>query len=169
MQRDALILTGAVVIAIAVGVFIFISNGGSLSYVFSSTAINTPAAYTVPFTNIARGSQSTVDRRVNYYVTSVSQFGELWKMVNATGTPPYVDFKTQAVIAVFAGKEPVSSISVAKIADTDARMVSITIMKLDSECTTKELSAPKYEIVAVSATTLPLTHTDVVTTASCPK
>lgn len=169
MRRDALILTGAVVVAICVGIFAFLANGGNFANIFSSTASRDSVAYMVPFTKIAGGSQSSVDRRVNYFITSPSELSELWGMVNATGTPPSVDFSTHAVIAVFAGKEPSSSITVAKIEDANERIVSIAVTKPDGACSTNKAAASPYEIVAVSATSLPLTHTDLVTTTTCPK
>ena len=96
MRRDVLILTGAAVVAVGIGMFMFSSGRGDPS--------NTSSA-AVPFTEIAKGSQSSVERRVNYLITSSSQFNELWKVVTATGTPPKIDFKTHSVIAVFCGTE----------------------------------------------------------------
>lgn len=113
--------------------------------------------------------QSVVAKRVNYLLTSPSELRELWKIIEANGHPPAVDFKTQAVLAVFAGKEPVSSITVARIEDSDARLVSVVITKPDRPCTKVPSLESPYEIVAVPATTLPLKHEDLSVTESCPK
>lgn len=169
MKRDALILTIAAIIAVIVGALIFFSNGGNLASVFSATANNDSSGGTVQFTEIARGTQSNIGKRVNYFITSSSQFSELWEIVNATGTPPEVDFKTHAVIAVFAGNESSTSIAVAKIEDTDTRVVSIALANPSGSCVSKQRTATPYEIVVVPTTSLPLAHEDIVTTVSCPK
>jgi hypothetical protein len=167
MKRETLIIIGVVLVALIIGVVVFFSGRGSVPTNTSSVVASTqPSAVIVPFTEITSGSKSTVATRVNYVITSTDELNKLWKMIDATGTPPAIDFKTRAVIAVFAGKESTSSIAVAKIEDTDARMVSITIAKPDSTCT-KQSSASPYEIVAVPITSLPLAHKDISTTVNC--
>jgi hypothetical protein len=156
MRRDTLTIGGVALISVAIGVVVFLSGA----------VTNRSSVVTVPFTTLIQGRQSAVARRVNYFITSSAQLSEIWKVVNASGTPPKVDFKKQAVIAVFAGNESSSSIAVAKIEDTNARMVSIAIAKPD--CTANADASP-YEIVAVPTTSLPLAHTDIPTTVDCPK
>jgi hypothetical protein len=92
---------------------------------------------------------------------------ELWKTIGAKGTPPAVDFTKQTVLAVFAGTASTSSIEIAKIEDTNARMVSIALTKPDSTCPQKGVTASPYEIVTMPTTLLSLAHEDVLTTASC--
>jgi hypothetical protein len=168
MRKNVLIIIGVALLAIAIGVAVFVSGNGATQNT-ASVVSPQPSAVIVPFTKIKQGEQSAIGARVNYVLTSSSELIKLWKMVGATGTPPTVDFNKQAVIAVFAGKESTSSIAVAKVEDSDARMVSITLAKPEGACAVKKSAASPYEIVAVPATSLPLTHTDVVTTASCPK
>ncbi len=134
---------------------------------FSFTDTESSLTATVPFTKLTAGRQSVIPKRVNYVITSPIQLNELWQVVNAPGTPPAVDFETQAVLAVFAGNESSSSIAIAKIEDSNARMVSIAITKPD--CTEPPSVASPYEIVAVSATSLPLKHSDIPITISCPR
>lgn len=162
MRRDVLILTGAAIIAVGIGIFMFSSGLGDLSNNSSATA-------TVPFTEIAKGSQSAVERRVNYLITSSSQFDELWKMVTATGTPPKIDFKTRSVIAVFAGQKPAAgyAIAVAKIEDTSTRVVSITLAKPSDGCMLAQSITAPYQLISVPATSLPLAHEDVSVTTTC--
>lgn len=162
LRQETLIIIGAV---------LFLGVGAPLIY-FAHTAESpivitsvTKTTVEVPFTTLTRGRQSIVDRRVNYVLTSSKQLNEIWQIVNATGTPPRVDFKKQAVFVVFAGNESSSSIAVAKIEDANARKVSIAITKPD--CTVPPSSASPYEIVAVPATSLPLTHEDLPTLVSC--
>jgi hypothetical protein len=163
MQKKTLAIIGVALIAIAIGVTVFVSGDG-----VSSPVVVQPSAVVVPFTKITQGKQTTIEARVNYVLTSSSELSKLWKLVGATGTPPTVDFKKQAVIAVFAGKESTSSIAVAKIEDASARMVSITLAKPSGVCASQQTATP-YEIVTVPSTSLPLMHTDIITTASCPK
>ncbi|MCR4333928.1 MAG: hypothetical protein NUV60_02885 [Patescibacteria group bacterium] len=167
MQRDTHIIIGLALVALAIGVF-FLARFRTASDTPSAVANIQPSAVIVPFTKIVSGEKSTVTERVNYLITSSDELTKLWKMVDATGTPPTVDFNTQNVIAVFAGKESTSSIAVAKIEDTNARVVSVTLTKPDGACAT-ELTAPApYEIVVVAVTTLPLAHEDLAATAGCP-
>ena len=125
------------------------------------------AATVVPFTKLVQGSQSTVATRVNYLITTPDQLSALWEFINATNTPPTVDFKKQSVIAVFAGKATSAAISVAKIEDSGARLVSITLMQPESTCPQPAESASPYEIVTVPATLLPLAHKDISKTIGC--
>ncbi|MBI4065753.1 protease complex subunit PrcB family protein [Candidatus Kaiserbacteria bacterium] len=170
MQRDAVILTSAIVVAVVVGVFVFFSNGGNLASVFSAVADNNSGNGVVQFTEIARGSQSAIERRVNYFITSSEQFNELWKIINAGGMPPKVDFKTHAVIAVFAGQEPAAGyeIAVNKIEDNGKRMVSITLAKPDGGCAVAQMTTTPYQLIVLPTTSLPLTHEDKIIETSCP-
>jgi hypothetical protein len=170
MKRDTLIIIGIALVALVIGVVVFLSGHGGVPDTSSAVANTQPsAAVSVPFTEITRGSKSTVTTRVNYFITSADQLSKLWKMIDATGTPPVIDFNTHAVLAVFAGKESTSSITVAKIEDTSTRMVSVAIAKPDSACAKKPLATSVYEIVAVPTTSLPLAHQDISTTATCPQ
>ncbi len=162
MRQDIFILIGVAIVAVGIGVFVFSSGRGDLSDTSSS-------AVAVPFTEIAKGSQSAIERRVNYLITSSSQFGELWKMITATGTPPKIDFKTHAVIAVFAGQKPATgyAIAVAKIEDASVRMVSITLAKPSDNCILAQSITTPYQLISVPTTSLPLAHKDVSITTTC--
>ncbi len=163
-MQDKNVLIGFSLAAIVIGVLIF-AYGGIASQ--PQQAVNTtPPAKTVPFTPLAQGEQSVVNERVNYLITSPAQLDELWKTLQATGTPPTVDFSTQNVLAVFAGSKSSSAIKIAKIEDSDARMVSIMIAMPDGACAAKSSASP-YQIVAVAASSLPLAHEDIVATTSC--
>ncbi|MHB8860678.1 MAG: hypothetical protein ACYC48_03000 [Minisyncoccota bacterium] len=163
-MKDKSILIGLSVTAIVIGVLIFAYGGIASPQQQAATVAS--AATVVPFTPLAQGEQTSVTERVNYLITSPTQLSELWKTMHATGTPPVVDFSTQNVLAVFAGNESSSSIKVAKIEDSDARMVSIVIARPDGACASKTASSP-YQLVAVAASSLPLAHEDVIATTSC--
>jgi hypothetical protein len=170
MQRDSLIILGVALMAVAIGVGVFLSGRGEVPNTSLSAAANTQQpAVIVPFTPLVSGSQSKVTTRVNYVITSPDQLNKLWKMVDAVGTPPKVDFSKDAVIAVFAGQQSTAgyAISVSKIVDSGARMVSVTIQKPGDTCMVGQVLTAPYEIVAIPTTSLPLAHEDVSTTVSC--
>ena len=164
LRKDTRIVIGAALLfGVGVPVALSLSSGASPIII---TEVQ-PATVTVPFIKLSAGTQSVVARRVNYLLKSSDELSELWQAVQAKGEPPEVNFKTHAVIAVFAGKEPVSDIQIAKIEDTNQRLVSIAVTKLDGGCKINESSASPYEIVAVPATSLPLTHEDIETFFEC--
>lgn len=166
MTRDVRMLGSAIVVAIVIGVGVFYFSGPPVS---SSSVTNTlPPAVPVPFTEIKHGTQSKVTERVNYLITSSDELKSLWKMINATGTPPTLDFNKQALLAIFAGQQLVagSNIAISKIEDAADRLVSITIARPEGTCAKKVTTTP-YQLIAVPTTTLPLVHKDVVTTVSC--
>lgn len=163
-MSDRKILVGSAVAALVIGVLIFaFTKIGS-----ESETRSLPTASVVPFTSVAHGAQSGVDARVNYRITSEEQLRQLWKTLNVGDAIPAVDFTTHEVLAVFAGTEPVTTIAVAKIEDTNERMVSITLEKPSGACKKRPVALP-YEIVVVPTTSLPLAHEDVITTVGCPK
>lgn len=171
-MRNHIIVGGAIVVALIVGVLVFLysdrNSNASPSAVAESHSAMTPVA--VPFTEIAEGTRSTVSTRANYLITSADQLTKLWAMIDATGTPPTIDFKNNSIIAVFAGNESVagSAIAVTKIEDTNARTVSVTITEPSGACALKQKAAAPYEIISLPATTLPLTHQDTIaTTTEC--
>ena len=167
MNRDKFVVVGVAIVAIGIGTYLFSSGNLSSASLSSDTQI---AASAVPFKPLVRGSNSKVATRVNYFITSPDQLSELWKMINASSTPPTVDFNKEAVIAVFAGQQPTTgyAISVSKVMDSSARLVSITIAKPDDSCLTGQALTTPYEVVVVPTTTLPLAHEDLTATVTCP-
>ncbi len=163
MKRDTLVTIGAALL-VGVGLLLlfFFTYNNSSSIVITNIS---PATVVVPFTKLIQGEQNVVERRVNYVLTSSDQLSELWKTIDASGKPPTVNFKTHTVLAVFAGKESITSIAVAKIEDTSTRKVSIAITKPD--CTVPPSSTSPYEIIAVPVTALSLVHTDISTIVPC--
>ena len=164
-QETLIIIGTALLVGVGIPVFFLTRNTQSPIVIIDVP----PVVVTVPFTKLTEGKQSVIARRVNYVLTSPTELNELWKTVDAPGKPPKVDFKTHAVIAVFAGQEASASIAVAKIEDSKTRMVSIAIARPSTLCTKTRTVASPYQIIAVSATSLPLTHEDLATTAGCPK
>jgi hypothetical protein len=170
-MRNTVLLVGLALAVIIIGTLVFMYGQNSSSQaLYSPTAQNTPPTVSVPFTELARGSQSTVTARVNYLIVSTTELAKLWKMVDATTAAPVIDFSKNAVIAVFAGNQPSAgyAIAVSKIEDAQARTVTITLAKPDSTCVLAQTTTAPYEIIVVPVTSLPLAHEDIWTTSSCP-
>lgn len=170
-MRDTLILIGLALVAAVIGIFIYLANhrGLALQTSASSSVATVPGA-PVEISTLAAGSHSSVAARTNFIVTSEDQLRELWKMTDAPGEVPVIDFRTESVIAVFAGTQTTAgnSIAVSSIADTTTeRSVTIALTKPGGSCVVAEVTTAPYEIISVPATKLPLSHSDVVQTASC--
>lgn len=173
-MRNRPVIVGLALLAIAIGVLVFLSGPEErVRDTVSPTAERSlaPANTPVSFTEIAQGIHSSVAARVNYSITSAAELKELWKLIDATSTPPAVDFKTHAVLAIFGGEKGSAgyAVAVAKISDAEKRMVSVALTKPDATCKAVRPALSPYEIIAVPATTLPLAHEDVLTPVSCSK
>lgn len=167
------IIIGVAVVAVVLGALSFVFGYDKQSGAAPSVAKDSQpaaaevAAKVVPFTQLIQGTKSDVSVRANYIITSPTELNDLWKLINANGKPPVVDFKTQAVIAVFAGDQPSSKIAVAKIEDSSARLVSVTITAPDSTCSQKGSTSSPFEIISVPVTSLTLKHKDIPAVESC--
>lgn len=169
-MRDTYIIGGLAVVVIATGIFLILQGGNGGQVASPSAATDAlPIAATVPFTELVRGMQSEVKTRVNYLITSTEGLEKLWEMVDATGTPPVVDFKKDSVIAVFAGEKPTTghAIEVAKVEDAIARTVSITLTNPGGSCVVGQAITAPYQVIVVPLTTLSFAHEDISTTTGC--
>ncbi len=166
MKRDILIILGVILIAIAIGVIVMLGQSQNQTPGAQAPTTSQLAAVAVPFETLAQGEKSKVADRVNYVITSPDELTKLWTMVDATGTPPVIDFSNKTVLAVFAGKGPSARIAVVHITDADTRTVAVAVAEPDTSCAKKAIISP-YEIVVVPTTTLPLTHEDKVAAVSC--
>ena len=171
-MRDTLIIIGLALVAVVVGLFIFLYGQGSLSNAASSSAVtygaSAPAA-TVPFTELAQGAHSTVSVRANYLITSNAQLAKLWKMIDARGQTPVINFATNDVIAVFAGKEPTAgyAVTVSKVVDANTREVTVALTSPGGNCVLAQSATAPYQVIELPKTSLALTHVDQKITASC--
>ena len=171
-MKDTAIIVGMAAVAVVIGVVIFLNGGGSNSANTqqSAGANNNQVAIAVPFTELTHGTQSTVKKRTNYLITSSVELNQLWKMTDASGEVPTVDFTQNDVIAVFAGTEPTAgyTVAVAKVEDSaTARAVTVTLAKPGGSCILAQSLTAPYQIVVFTKSTLPLTHEDQTTTLSC--
>lgn len=169
-MRDTLTIIGVVFVASVIGVPFFLYGPNDFPNMPTQAVTKTaPPARLVPFREIARGSHSTETRRVNYLITSRADLAQLWKMLDATGTPPEVDFTTRAIIAVFAGTQSESGcrIAVSRIEDTEVRTVIVALTKPGINCAPSQSVTAPYAIVELPKTPLTLTHRDVLLRRSC--
>ena len=170
-MRNHIIVGGAIVAAIIIGVFVFLFSDKTFSNASPSAVAesNPITPVEVPFTEIAHGTKSTVTTRANYLITSTSELEKLWTMIDAKGNSPTIDFTKNTVAAVFAGeKQTVGyTIAVSNIEDTNVRTVTVLISSPDDTCSEKSSVTAPYEIISLSATALPLAHEDSAATTSC--
>ena len=171
-MRNHIIVGGAIVVALIIGVLVFLYSNKTIPPA-SSTAVTESqqvAAVAVPFTEIVQGMQSSVSTRTNYLITSASDLEKLWKMIDAKGNPPTIDFSKNAIAAVFAGQKPTAgyAIAVAAVQDTDVRTVAVVLSEPKSTCAEKHTTITPYELITFPKTSLPLAHKDQATTTPCP-
>lgn len=165
-MRDAFLIVGGGFAAFVIGAFFFLySQNAAPHAVVQQQSTGT----TVPFTELAEGTQSKVLGRTNYLITSTTQLSNLWSMIDAQGQIPDVDFDTHVVMAVFAGKQSTAgyAIAVSKVEDSTVRQVTVTVTSPGGSCLLAQSVTAPYQIVEVSKTSLTFTHTDIATTASC--
>ena len=168
-MRDRIIFIGVSVVAVVVGALVFLYGNGNLPRQSAEVKDTLPAAVIVPFTKLMGGTQSDVSRRVNYLVTSEDELKEIWGMINATGTPPVIDFKTHTVLALFAGQKSTAgyAISALEVKDTDKRTVTVALTNPGAGCMLAQVVSAPFALAVVPATSLPFAHEDVVTTKDC--
>ncbi|MFI5260588.1 MAG: hypothetical protein ACHQU0_02220 [Candidatus Paceibacteria bacterium] len=166
-MKDDYIFVGIATVVVCVLIFIF-GYRGSPSNPAPVTMTASQTATLVPFTKLVQGTRSNIPTRTNYVITSNEELTQLWNMIDATSTPPTVDFGKNVVLAVFAGKGLNAGITVAKVEDASARLVSVHIMTPSSTCTKKSIVSP-YELVAVPKTALQVTHEDISSPVGCSK
>ncbi|MDE2021827.1 MAG: protease complex subunit PrcB family protein [Patescibacteria group bacterium] len=171
-MRNILAIVGLIVAAVVIGTFVFLYGGNTFpnrSSLAPAYNNNPPDKTTVPFTELAHGAHSSISVRANYLITSAGQLSELWKMIDAGGQTPDVDFATQSVIALFAGQKPTAgyTIAVSKVEDAATRDVTITLTSPGGSCLLAQSLTAPYQVVELPKTSLAFTHKDLATTLSC--
>ncbi|MBU6491016.1 protease complex subunit PrcB family protein [Patescibacteria group bacterium] len=170
-MRNILAIVGLVVAATIIGAFVFLYGGNTFPSRSSLAPAynNPPDKTTIPFTELAHGAHSSIPVRANYLITSEDQLSELWKMIDAGGQTPKVDFATQSVIAIFAGQKPTAgyTIAVSNVEDAATRDVTITLTSPGGSCLLAQSLTAPYQVVELPKTSLAFTHKDLATTLSC--
>lgn len=168
MKKNTHLILGMVLVMVAIVVIVRLPAQGGNS-ASPSAAGNQVQAGAVPFTTLARGTQSNILGRANYLITSSDELTKLWSIIDVATPPPEIDFKKNAVIAVFAGQQPTVgyAIAVSKVVDSSSRIVSVTLQKPDNTCMVGQVLTTPYEVAVVPATTLPFAHEDASITTAC--
>ena len=164
-MRDLYLIGVACVIAIAVG---------SLLYAFGPGAAGGPASVerAVSFTVLRSGTDGPQDLgRVNYRIRSQEQYAQLWAMLYGADAepPPAVDFETTEVLAVFDGSHATGgyAVSVAQVTDAASRTVTIERAAPGSSCMVSQSLTAPFELIALPASELTLTHEEEVAVNEC--
>ena len=168
-MRNVFIIFGIAVVSVVIGVAVFVRSYGAIPAAIQPASTTAAPSTPVLFTELAHGTNSTVATRANYIIKSSAELTQLWKMIDARGQSPTIDFTENAVVAVFAGKEPTAgySIDVSQVADSGVRKVMVTLTKPGFSCLLAETTTSPYQVIELPKTTLPLTHEDQTITASC--
>lgn len=170
-MRDSTILIGLSLASIFVGGYL-IFYGHTVTPSGAAVATTDSVAATVSFVKLADGQDAGVHERVNYLLVAPDQLDSLWKEIGASSTEPFVDFKKDTVLAVFAGTEPTAGygIGVSGIEDqAGVRTVHISIQMPGSGCMAAETITHPFELVTVPKSSVPveLAHTYATSTVPC--
>lgn len=171
-MRDTLIIIGVAIVAIAVGIVLYIYVPAQAD----QPAVSGPAPVAsggVSFAVLKQGTNAPSSfTRTNYRLTSADQLAELWTMLYGTNAPaaPYVDFDKQEVVAVFDGTHSTGgySIGVSAISDQGGtRTVSVTHSAPGTDCMVTESVTSPYELITMPKTTFAFRHEDADATSTC--
>ncbi|HEY0010285.1 MAG TPA: protease complex subunit PrcB family protein [Candidatus Paceibacterota bacterium] len=167
-MRDALVIFVGIILAMAIGSYLFFNGAPSLP---------TPSPNTAPkagFSTLQKGQNAgTLDRRANFRINSEEELAELWGLIYGTGGPaiPAVDFGNDEVIAVFDGSHATGGydVEVADISDADGRRTIIIRRYVpgDTCAVGTEITSP-FHLVRAPKSTLPISREEETITRTCP-
>jgi hypothetical protein len=174
-MRDILLIIGISVIAVMLGLSLFLFGPKSLqsdvSNAFLTGQVGTPGH--TGFIVLEQGSDATsIAQRTNYRITSVSDLQALWPLIyGERDAPPIpeVNFDNYEVIAVFDGSHAGGGydVGVTEILDNNpVRTISVNHELPNPACPTKGPSSP-YELIQVPKTNNSLAHEDVTSVSVC--
>jgi hypothetical protein len=175
-MRDILIIGGVLLLALVVGLVLFLYNpsagapaapSGSAPATASSYAASSPT----PFIVLAHGAAGPAGiGQVNYRITSAAQLAQLWQMIYGDNTaPPAVDFSRQEVLAFFDGTHATGGydIAVTSVADNGARTVNVQHTAPGAGCVVSQSSTAPFEVIQVAKSALAINHVDAAATSDC--
>lgn len=162
-MRDAIIIFVAIILATAVGGYLYLNGGPA----FNGSLVNVSLQPAASFIVIAEGQDSgSVDRRTNFRIMSDEELRELWPMIYGLGGTaiPSVDFSKEEVIAVFDGSHSSGGyrVEVTEVTDADGkRTVHITRHAPTDDCSVTSAITSPFQIIKVPKTDLPLTKEEI--------
>lgn len=179
-MRDILIILSMCVASLAIGAAVYFnsspvaSEGTPLGVApeapLEETPVEAAGPVDVPFTVLAQGSVSGMEKPKNFAVYSAEGLADLYERADLADTPPEVDFGSSYVIAVFAGTQAMGGVAVAvnRITDQDGRRVlDIHTDRPGSGCATTDALTSPYQLIRVPASDMPLAHLDSVSDVPC--
>lgn len=167
-MRDALVIFVTLIAAIVIGGSLYLFGGKAMH---DASITKGPSGSTL--VRLAEGTNATsFDTRVNYHITNQTDLDTLWKMVYGDNGPivPNVAFDSNDVIAVFDGSHSTSgyTVHVTDVSDTGGqRVIHVLRTVPDPTCAATSGITSPFEILALSKSSLPLTHVDEMATSSC--
>jgi len=159
-----MILLGMCVIAIIVGVVIFVA-----SPVAAPTGPSAKAMIQV----IGEGSTAAVmTEKKNYHVTNYAQLADVWRLAYGPGSPgiPDVDFATENVIAVFDGQKSSGGydVDVTEVVDQGGtRTITIVHTAPGPGCITTDALTSPFQLVVVPKSDDKISRVDTDVTVAC--
>jgi PrcB C-terminal len=170
-MRDAVLIFIAIILAMAIGGYLFLYDGKGLKTPFDEEG---PLIAAASYTTIQEGQNSgSLDRRTNLRIKSDEELFELWRMVFGANAPaiPLIDFSSEEIIAVFDGTHSTGGYKVEVTDITDEggkRVVHIRRTAPGENCqVTTGITSP-YQIVRVKKTLLPVTKEEETVLNHCP-
>lgn len=162
-MRDAIIIFVAIILATAIGGYLYLNGGPS----FEGSPVGVSLEPKSSFIVLAEDHHSgSVDRRTNFRIMNDEELRELWSLIYGIGGPaiPSVDFSKNEVIAVFDGSHSSGGfrVEVTDVTDADGkRTIHITRHAPSDDCVVTEGPTSPFVIISVSKTTLPLAKEEV--------
>ncbi len=163
MNRDAIIIGVACLIAILLGGWLFLSNPSEK-----------PTGGEVEITVLAEGQNSgSITTQKNFRIQNAEKLAELWRLVYGESDDliPAVNFERNEVLAVFDGTHSSGgySIEVSSVVDENgiARRVAVTRRTPGESCVTTQAITSPFQIVVLPISSLPIVRTDASIIVSC--
>jgi hypothetical protein len=174
-MRDLLLIIGISVMAVLLGVALFLFGPKSLqsdvNNAFLTGKVGTSGH--TGFILLEQGSDAiSIVQRTNYRITSMSDLQALWPLIYGDRDAPRipdVNFDNYEVIAVFDGSHAGGGygVSVTEILDDNPiRTISVNHALPNPACPMKGPSSP-YELIQVPKTSNSLAHQDVTSVSVC--
>lgn len=163
MKRDWIIILGVCVAAIVIGGGFFLISSGA-----SSVGPGQEMGKVV----LAEGDTAQMTDRKNYRINNQDEYVSIWSLAYGPEAtePPFVDFATQEVLAVFDGQRPTGgyAIEVTNVSDgSGKRNVSITHLLPGENCVVTDALTSPFQIVAVPASSREINRIDIDSVVAC--
>lgn len=169
-MRDALIIFVAIILAIAIGGYLFMNGGPTFNPERVPPIVSEPDA---SFMVLADGQNSgQVDRRTNFRITNDEELGELWFLLygQSGAGVPRVDFTKYEVIAVFDGTHSSGgyAVHVRDVIDGDGmRTIYIEREEPGENCVVTDAITSPFQVVRVLKSPYALTKQETIVTRDC--